>query len=83
MYNIEEKIKDVAIYVVENGSTVRQAAKKFKLSKSTVHNYISCKVERIDSVLALQAKAVLQKNKQERHIRGGRATKLKYEPKNT
>lgn len=82
MYNdIEERVKKVATYIIETGSTVRQTAKIFNISKSTIHKDISQRLEEINPALAIEAKKVLEKNKEERHIRGGMATKLKYESK--
>lgn len=82
MYNdIEERVKKVATYMIETGSTVRQTAKVFNISKSTIHKDISQRLEEINPALAIEAKKVLEKNKEERHIRGGMATKLKYETK--
>lgn len=82
MYNdIEERVKKVATYIIETGSTVRQTAKVFNISKSTIHKDISQRLEEINPALAVEAKKVLEKNKEERHIRGGMATKLKYETK--
>ena len=82
MYNdIEERVKKVATYIIETGSTVRQTAKVFNISKSTIHKDISERLEEINPALAIAAKKVLERNKEERHIRGGMATKLKYETK--
>ncbi|MBR5227087.1 MAG: sporulation transcriptional regulator SpoIIID [Clostridia bacterium] len=82
MYNdIEERVKKVAAYMIETGSTVRQVAKVFNISKSTIHKDISQRLEEINPMLAQEARKVLDKNKEERHIRGGMATKLKYEAK--
>lgn len=69
----------LACYIIENNTTVRAAAKKFGFSKSGVHKDVTTRLSDIDPLLALQVKAVLEKNKAERHIRGGLATKLKYE----
>lgn len=66
-------------YILENKSTVRAAAKQFGISKSTVHKDVSERLPKISSQLYDQVKEVLEKNKQERHIRGGLATKKKYE----
>ena len=76
--DIEERAKILATYIIENKSTVRQAAKKFNVSKSTVHKDIS---EKVNPSLAIEAKKVLEINKSERHIRGGMATKMKYKEK--
>ena len=78
MSDIEERAKVLATYIIETGSTVRATAKKFNISKSTVHKDISERLERINPSLAIEAKKVLEINKAERHIRGGMATKRKY-----
>lgn len=79
MLEIDERAKVLATYIIENKSTVRQAAKKFNVSKSTVHKDISERLEKVNPSLASEAKKILEVNKMERHIRGGLATKLKYE----
>ena len=79
MTDIEKRVKILAIYIIETKSTVRQTAKKFNISKSTVHKDISERLEKINPSLAIEAKKVLEINKSERHIRGGMATKLKYQ----
>ncbi len=66
-------------FIIENKATVRSAAKKFGISKSTVHKDVSERLPKIDSALYAQVKDILEINKQERHIRGGLATKLKYQ----
>lgn len=76
--DIEERACDLARYIIENKATVRATAKRFGISKSTVHKDISERLEHINRSLFLQAKAVLDLNKSERHIRGGIATKKKY-----
>ena len=81
MIDIEERAKILATYIIETKSTVRQAAKKFNVSKSTVHKDISERLEKVNPSLAIQAKKILEINKSERHIRGGMATKMKYESK--
>ena len=78
MSDIEERAKILATYIIETKSTVRATAKKFNISKSTVHKDISERLEKVNPSLASQAKKVLEINKAERHIRGGMATKLKY-----
>ena len=65
-------------YILDTGATVRAAAKVFKISKSTVHKDVTERLSRDDPQLYRRVKAVLEKNKQERHIRGGMATKKKY-----
>lgn len=79
MLDIEERAKILATYIIENKSTVRQAAKKFNISKSTVHKDISERLEKVNPSLANEAKKVLEVNKSQRHIRGGLATKIKYQ----
>lgn len=76
---IEERAVAVAGYIIECNATVRQAAKKFGVSKSTVHKDITERLEQIDPSLAAQTRIVLDINKSERHIRGGMATKEKYQ----
>lgn len=76
--NIEERACDLAVYIIENKATVRAAAKKFGISKSTVHKDLSERLEYINRPLYLQVKEVLEFNKAERHIRGGLATRRKY-----
>ncbi len=78
---IEERVKTLASYIIETGCTVRGAANKFNVSKSTVHKDISERLEKINPTLWKEAKQVLERNKEERHIRGGMATKIKYERK--
>lgn len=75
---IEERAMEVAAYIIENNATVRQAAKQFGISKSTVHKDITERLTQVNPALAEQAGKVLQINKKERHIRGGLATKEKY-----
>ena len=65
-------------YIVESGATVRAAAKVFKISKSTVHKDVTERRRHEDPVLDKEVKKVLEKNKQDRHIRGGLATREKY-----
>ena len=74
----EERAIRLAQYIVEEGATVRQAAKKFGVSKSTVHKDITTRLKQLNGVLYTQVQAVLGRNKRERHIRGGLATKEKY-----
>ena len=75
---IEERVLELAQYILENQSTVRKAAKKYNISKSTVHKDITERLEDLNPVLAREVHTVLDKNKAERHIRGGLATKEKY-----
>lgn len=76
--NIEERACALAAYIIENKATVRSAAKKFGISKSTVHKDLSERLKYIDKSLYEQAKEIMEVNKAERHIRGGMATKQKY-----
>ena len=76
---IEERAIVVAKYILEKNTTVRQTAKTFGVSKSTIHKDVTERLEEINPTLAKEVKMVLEKNKSERHIRGGMATKLKYE----
>ena len=82
MSDIDERAKLLATYIIENKSTVRQTAKKFNISKSTVHKDISERLEKVNPSLARDAKKVLEINKAERHNRGGMATKRKYSHEN-
>lgn len=75
---IEERAVEIAWYIIENKATVRQTAKMFGVSKSTIHKDVTERLEKINPSLAIQARAVLDMNKSERHIRGGLATKEKY-----
>jgi putative DeoR family transcriptional regulator (stage III sporulation protein D) len=79
--NIEERARQLAEYIIDNDSTVRAAAKQFGVSKSTVHKDITQRLEKLDGTLWAEAKAVLERNKAERHIRGGIATRIKYKGK--
>lgn len=76
--NIEERAVEIAGYIVETKATVRQAAKQFGISKSTVHKDITERLLRINPSLAAEARKILDVNKSERHIRGGMATREKY-----
>ncbi len=76
--NIEERSCALALYIIENRATVRTAAKKFGISKSTVHKDISERLPLYNRPLYLQVKEILEENKAERHIRGGIATRKKY-----
>lgn len=75
---IEDRAVEIANYIVETGSTVRQTAKAFGISKSTVHKDVTERLLYINPTLAEAARAVLDENKSQRHIRGGLATKEKY-----
>ncbi|MEI3355957.1 MAG: sporulation transcriptional regulator SpoIIID [Clostridia bacterium] len=76
--SIEERAIKLAHYIIDSKDTVRGAAKKFGISKSTVHKDVSERLKKINPSLAKQVRAILDENKAERHIRGGMATKLKY-----
>ena len=75
---IEERALEIGEYIIEEGATVRQAARKFGISKSTVHKDVTERLEQINLRLAHEARKVLDVNKSERHIRGGLATREKY-----
>ena len=76
--SIEERAIHLAQYIIESKDTVRGAAKKFGISKSTVHKDVSERLLEISPSLAFEVRKILDENKAERHIRGGMATKLKY-----
>ncbi len=78
---IEDRAIDLAHYIIDSKDTVRGAAKKFGISKSTVHKDVSERLKKINPALAKEVRGILDENKAERHIRGGMATKLKYEQK--
>ena len=75
---MEERAERLAQYIIENRTTVRAAAQKFGISKSTVHKDISERLPQFNRSLYLQVKEVLEVNKAQRHIRGGLATRKKY-----
>jgi len=75
---MEERACDLALYIIENKATVRAAAKRFGISKSTVHKDIQDRLPTFNRSLYLQVKEVLEENKAQRHIRGGMATRNKY-----
>lgn len=75
---IEQRAMEIARYIIENNATVRQAAKQFGVSKSTVHKDITERLTQINPSLANDARKILDVNKSERHIRGGLATREKY-----
>jgi len=76
---ISNRVVLLAEYIIENKATVRKAAKQFNISKSTVHKDITERLLLLNNGLAAEAKKVLEENKANRHIRGGMATKHKYE----
>ena len=75
---LEERACDVAVYMIETGATVRATARHFGISKSTVHKALTEQLRLCSYPLYTQVRQVLDKNKQERHIRGGMATRQKY-----
>ena len=75
---IEKRACELAVYITETGATVRAAARHFGISKSTVHKDLQTKLPRYNPILYAQVRQVLDKNKSERHIRGGMATRRKY-----
>ena len=76
---IEKRACKLAVYMIETGATVRTAARHFGISKSTVHKDLSQRLKQINGGLYVQVRQILDVNKQERHIRGGMATKQKYQ----
>ena len=76
---IEERVYELAQYIISTSSTVRAAAKKFRVSKSTVHKDVTERLLELNPVMAAEVKDVLESNKAERHLRGGMATKEKYQ----
>lgn len=77
-YDYEQRAVELGRYIAENGATVRAAAKKFGISKSTVHSDVTGRLKKADPVLYREVRKVLDRNKEERHIRGGIATREKY-----
>ena len=75
---VEDRACELAVYMIENGATVRSAASHFGISKSTVHKDLQVRLPQCNQRLYYQVRKVLDKNKSERHIRGGLATKHKY-----
>lgn len=75
---IEQRACELAVYIIENGATVRAAAQRFGISKSTVHKDLSQRLPHCNKFLYRQVRRVLDVNKAQRHIRGGMATKQKY-----
>jgi len=76
---IEERACELAVYIIETGATVRTAAQHFGISKSTVHKDLSQRLPRYNKLLYLQVRKVLDVNRAQRHIRGGLATRKKYQ----
>jgi len=75
---VEERARELAEYIIATKATVRSAARKFGISKSTVHTDVTVRLMHIDKDLADKVRVVLDENKSQRHIRGGMATKEKY-----
>ena len=75
---IEKRSCDLAVYMIETGATVRATAQHFGISKSTVHKDLTHRLKQYNHGLYLQVREILDRNKQERHIRGGMATRKKY-----
>ena len=75
---IRKRVLEISAYIVDTNATVRQAASVFGVSKSTVHKDVTERLPRVNPDLALRVKVVLERNKAERHIRGGEATRQKY-----
>ncbi len=73
-----DRCQRLAEFIINEGATVRAAAKEFGVSKSTVHKDITVNLEKRNAALACEVKKVLEKNKDERHLRGGEATRIKY-----
>ncbi len=76
---IQKRVLEIGNYIIESSATVRQTASVFGVSKSTVHKDVTERLPLINAVIAARVKDVLECNKAERHLRGGMATKLKYE----
>ncbi|MEE0111467.1 MAG: sporulation transcriptional regulator SpoIIID [Oscillospiraceae bacterium] len=79
--NLEKRACELAVYMTETGATVRAAARHFGISKSTVHKDLTQRLKQYNPALYAQVREILDENKRERHIRGGMATKRKYERK--
>lgn len=79
--SIDERAINLAQYIIDSKDTVRGTAKRFCISKSTVHKDVTERLIKINPVLAREVREILDENKAERHIRGGMATKLKYSKK--
>lgn len=75
---LEQRACELAVYMIETGATVRATASHFHISKSTVHKDLSQRLPKYNQLLFAEVRKILDQNKQERHIRGGIATKRKY-----
>lgn len=80
---IEERALELAHYIIDNKTTVRAAAQNYGISKSTVHKDVTERLVKLNPRMAEKVRVILDENKAERHIRGGKATKLKYQGINT
>lgn len=78
---LENRARKLAVYIIETGATVRAAAKHFGISKSTVHKDVAFRLKQYDYSMYLQTREILDENKRQRHIRGGEATRQKYQAK--
>jgi len=76
--NLNKRACELAVYMIETGATVRAAARHFGISKSTVHKDLTQRLDQYNHALYVQVREILDLNKQERHIRGGLATRRKY-----
>lgn len=76
--DMEQRACALAVYMIENRATVRAAAQKFGISKSTVHKDLTTRLTQTNPVLYQQVRLILDQNKAERHLRGGMATRRKY-----
>ena len=77
--DLEARARELAVYLIERRTTIRDAAKHFSVSKSTVHKDLSERLALVDRALYVQVQEILARNKAERHIRGGDATRRKYQ----
>ena len=77
--DLETRARELAVYLIERRTTIRDAARHFSVSKSTVHKDLSERLQEIDRPLYVQVKEILEQNKAERHLRGGDATRRKYQ----
>ncbi len=80
---IDERARELALYVLETGSTIRATAERFGISKSTVHKDLTRRLEQTDRLLWLRVREILDRNKAVRHLRGGEATRQKYRSRRT
>ena len=75
---IQKRVMEISNYIIESSATVRQTARVFGVSKSTVHKDITERLPLINEIIAARVRDILNNNKAERHLRGGEATKRKY-----